>query len=85
VSAVEDAITAHVQDMMGESWPVTAFVVYARVTDPETMTADEPVWIVPDGQRSYITRGLLEEARSSAEEDALPVFVFSDFDDEDDE
>jgi hypothetical protein len=32
-----------------------------------------------------VTRGLLEEARSSAEEDALPVFVFSDFDDEDDE
>lgn len=85
MSAIEDAISAHVTDLFGEPWPVVSYVVYARVTDPETMTADEPVWIIPDGQRSYVTRGLLEEARSEHESDSLPAFVFSDADEDEDD
>jgi len=85
MSDIDKAIAAHVEDVFGESWPIVAFVVYARVTDPEAMTADEQVWIVPDGQRSFVTRGLLEEARSEFESDNLPIFAYADVDDDDDD
>lgn len=85
MSDIDKAIAAHVEEIFGESWPTVAYVVYARVTDPEDMTADEQVWIIPDGQRSFVTRGLLEEARSEFESDHLPVFTFVDIDEDDDE
>lgn len=80
---LEAALQGYVEETFGESWPTVAYVVYARVTDPEDMTADEQVWIIPDGQRSFVTRGLLEEARSEFESDNLPVFTFADVDDDD--
>jgi hypothetical protein len=83
--AMDETIAAYVKDTFGESWPTIAYVVYARVTDPESMTVDQPVWIIPDGQRSFVTRGLLEEALSEHESDNLPVFTFAEVDDDDDE
>jgi hypothetical protein len=82
---MDKAIAAAVEGILGESWPTIAYVVYARVTDPESMTVDQPVWIIPDGQRSFVTRGLLEEALSEHESDNLPVFTFAEVDDDDDE
>lgn len=84
-SDLEAALAAYVEDMLGEAWPTVAYVVYARITDPEDMTADEPVWVIPDGQRSFVTRGLLEEALSEHETDNLPVFSYAEIDDDDDD
>lgn len=83
--SVEAAIAAYVEELYGEAWPTLAYVVYARVTDPESMEHDSPVWITPPGQRSFVTRGLLEEARSEYEADHLPVVLFAEADDWDDE
>lgn len=83
--AVEDAIAAHVKEVFGEAWPTVAYFAYVRVTDPETMESDTSLWIVPEGQRSFVTRGLLEEARSEYEADHLPVVSFADIDDWDDD
>lgn len=82
---MDEAITDYVKETFGEPWPTIAYVVYARVTDPESMTVDQPVWIIPEGQRSFVTRGLLEEALSEHESDNLPVFTFAVSDDDDDE
>lgn len=83
--SIDAAITAHVEELLGEAWPTVAYVVYARVTDPETMDADQPVWIIPSGQRSFVTRGLLEEALSEHESDNLPVFTYAEWDDDEDD
>lgn len=83
--AIEAAIAEYVKETFGEEWPLVAYVVYARVTDPETMESDSSLWIVPNGQRSFVTRGLLEEARSEYESDHLPTVSFADFDDWDDD
>jgi hypothetical protein len=85
MTAMDETIAAYVQDTFGEAWPTIAYVVYARVTDPESMTVDQPVWIIPDGQRSFVTRGLLEEALSEHESDNLPVFTFAEVDDDGDD
>lgn len=85
MAEMDKAIAAAVEETLGEPWPVIAYVVYARVTDPESMTVDQPVWIIPDGQRSFVTRGLLEEALSELESDSLPVFTFAEFDDDGDD
>jgi hypothetical protein len=82
---LERKIGDYVEETYGESWPTVAYVVYARVTDPESMTVDQPVWIIPDGQRSFVTRGLLEEALSEHESDNLPVFTFAEVDDDGDD
>lgn len=85
LSALERRIRKVVKARFGERWPLVAYVVYARVTDPETMEYDQPVWMVPDGQRSFVTRGLLEEALSEHEQDSLPAVAFVDVFDEDDD
>lgn len=85
MAEMDKAIAAAVEETLGETWPVIAYVVYARVTDPESMTVDQPVWIIPEGQRSFVTRGLLEEALSELESDSLPVFTFAEFEDDGDD
>lgn len=36
MSALDDAITAHVKEVFGDDWHTLAYVVYARVTDVES-------------------------------------------------
>lgn len=47
----------------GDRWPITAYVCIAITVDPETMSLEEPEWIIADSQRNYITRGIIEQAR----------------------
>jgi hypothetical protein len=82
VRRFEKELRRQVEARLGERWPLVAYVVYARVTDPESMTHDAPFWLVPDGQRSFVTRGLLEEASSEHEMDSLPTVVYVDVDDD---
>jgi hypothetical protein len=49
------------------------------------MECDSSIWVTPAGQRSFVTRGLLEEARSEYEADNLPMVSFADVDDDADD
>lgn len=78
----EKQLRKQVKAQYGEKWPLVAYVAYVRVTDPETMTMDESVWVTPDGQREFVTRGLLDAAKAEHEVVNQPVFTFSDIDDD---
>lgn len=85
IRKLEKQIRRQVAETFGEPWPLVAYIVYVRTTDPETMTADEPLLITPEDQRSFVTRGLLEEARSEFISVNAPVFMEADWGDDDDE
>lgn len=82
---LEKQIRKLIEETFGEQWPIVAYVLYVRTTDPETMTADEPLLISPEGQRSFTTRGLLEEATTDFAALNAAVFVDADWGDDDDE
>lgn len=81
----EKQLRRQVKEQFGERWPLVAYVVYARVTDPESMSMDESVWVVPEGQREFVTRGLLGAAKAEHEAVNQPVFALSDLEDWDDD
>lgn len=81
----EQALQNLIEEHTGEAWPVTAFVLYVMTTDPETMTLEEPFRCVPAGQRTYITRGLLEQAKDELTADIAAGFAYVDMDDDDDD
>lgn len=87
MNELEEAIGRYLFDLLGEHWPLTAWVLYGVQTDLESAEFEQPVTIVPEGQRAYVTLGLLEQAQAAAREDSLPSISFvdiSDFDEEDD-
>lgn len=82
--SLEKHIRKQVTELFGESWPLVAYTIVVRVTDPETMTADEPLLIHPPDQRTFVTRGLLEEALDELKASTAPVFAVADWADDDD-
>lgn len=85
MTAFEDALQDLIAEQTGEGWPVTGFVLYAMTTDPETMEMEEPFWFVPAGQRSYVTRGLVEQARDELTADVAGSFSYVEADDDDED
>jgi hypothetical protein len=49
------------------------------------MTLEEPEWVVSDGQMNFVTRGLLEQARTEWAESTAPLVSYVDVFDEDDD
>lgn len=84
-SDFEDAVANLIAEESGETWPVLSFVLYAITTDPETMTLEEPFWHTPQGQRVYVTRGLLEQARDELTADVVGSFSYVETEEDDDD
>ena len=85
MSNFEQALQNLIEEHTGEAWPVTAFVLYAMTTDPETMTLEEPFSYTPEGQRTYVTRGLLEQAKDELTADINAGFAYVDMEDDEDD
>lgn len=85
MSAIEDVLAELIAEKTGEVWPVTGYVLYAMTTDPETMSLEEPFWHVPERQREYVTRGLLEQARDELVADVTGTFSYVEVEDDDDD
>lgn len=85
MSNFEQALQNLIAEHTGEAWPVTAFVLYAMTTDPETMTLEEPFRCAPEGQRTYITRALIEQARDELTADIASTFAYIEMGDDDDD
>lgn len=81
----EEALQAFLDDRNGEHWPLTHFVVYALTTDPETMTLDEPEWIMPTGQRDSMSKMLLTEALDTLKAETAPAVSYVSWEAEDDD
>lgn len=81
----ERALAGVIAKQTGEAWPVTAYVLYAMTSDPETMEMEEPFRFVSEGQRDYITRGLVEQLRDELSADVVNSLAYVDMDFEDDE
>ncbi|WP_193510469.1 hypothetical protein [Cryobacterium sp. BB736] len=82
---LENALTALIAEHTGERWMTTGYLIYAMTTDPETMTLEEPHWITPEGQRTYVTRGLLEQARDELTADITGAFTYVETEEDDDD
>lgn len=85
LSEFEQALADLIEERTGEAWPVTAYILYAMTTDPETMDLEEPFWVVPKGQRQYTTSGLLEQARDELKADVMGSFSYVETEDDDDD
>lgn len=59
-----------------DRWPITAYVTIAMTVDPETMSQEEPEFIVAENQRDYITRGIIEQARDILIADGAAAFSY---------
>lgn len=84
----EDALRALISERTtGDDtpWPIVGYFTYVVTTDPETMNLEEPEWVIPDGQMNFVTRGLIEQARTEFAESTAPVFSSMVWDDDDDE
>lgn len=85
LSDFENAVAALIEERTGEAWPMLAFVFYAITTDPDTGLMEEPFWFTADGQRDFITRGLLEQARDELTADVVGSFSYVETEEDDDD
>jgi len=67
----------------GDRWPVTAWVVFAMTTDPETMRYDELEILTAQNQREFMTRGLVEQGRDYIKADTAAMVPYYTEDDDD--
>lgn len=86
LNRLEDALRQLIFERTGEEWIAVNWVLYADITDPEQMIHEEPFWVLPEGQRSSTTRGLIHNAGVELDADTVGSFTYmaSDEDDEDD-
>lgn len=86
LNELEQAIEKLIYERTGETWIPVNWVLYIDMTDPETMRLEEPFWVIPDGQRTVTTRGLINNAAVELDADTVGSFnyVAMDEDDEDD-
>lgn len=85
LNELEAAIEKLIYERTGDTWIPVAFVVYVDLTDPETMQHSEPFWITPDGQRPYVTRGLLTNAAVEMDADTVGSLTYTDWEAEEDD
>lgn len=85
LNELEQAIEKLIYERTGESWIPVAFVLVCDITDPESMRLEEPFWIIPEGQRSSTTRGLIHNAGVELNADTVGSFNYVAMDDDDDE
>lgn len=62
-----------------------AYVVFAVVVDPESAEFEEPFMLMADGQRDFVTRGLVEQARDVVVADSVGAIAYVSLDEDDDE
>ena len=85
LSDYEDALRALLAETDDDGDPIVAYVTYVITTDAETGEQEYPNFIVPAGQREFVTRGLLEHARDEVTTGSLPTITFVTADEDDDD
>lgn len=66
-----------------ERWPITSYVCYVVTIDPETMRFEEPVWLLPDGQSEFLTRGIIVTAHNDLNN--VQASTYAEWTDDDDD